>query len=149
MPTKQLACQLLIGDANKQIQPFNLRLRSVCRKTSNKRFNYTNSAQFVDFVPYRKNRKIEKKKRKKRGRQKWKRSPPRSNSPPPLPRRVETLRTVSIGKGGVGNVHALWFTAGMWVIEGCRCQACVTVGYSYRGDTEVQTRPSLERAVDN
>lgn len=65
MPTKQLACQLLIGDANKQIQPFNLRLRSVCRKTSNKRFNYTNSAQFVDFVPYRKNRKIGKKKKKK------------------------------------------------------------------------------------
>lgn len=64
MPTKQLACQLLIGDANKQIQPFNLRLRSVCRKTSNKRFNYTNSAQFVDFVPYRKNRKIEKKKKR-------------------------------------------------------------------------------------
>lgn len=36
----------------------------MCRKTSNKRFNYTNSAQFVDFVPYRKNRKIEKKKKK-------------------------------------------------------------------------------------
>ena len=52
--------------------------------------------------------------------------------------RVERLSIVSIGEeGGAGNVSmcVLWFTAGMWVIEGCRCQACVTVGNCYCGDT--------------
>lgn len=32
-------------------------------------------------------------------------------------------------------VCVCWFTAGMWVIEGCHCKACISIGNCYCGDT--------------